>query len=98
MPEDSSNSESEPQQDIEHVPEPEREPESTAAEPVPKTPVCNSFCCTGSEIFQPTDSDVLKKTERMYGLGKMRAQGLYYRRCIRATHGSTFVARILSSV
>lgn len=32
-------------------------------------PVCNSFCCTSSEVYQPLDSDVLKKTERVYGTG-----------------------------
>ena len=32
-------------------------------------PVCNSFCCTSSDIYQPTDVGVMKKTERKYGSG-----------------------------
>ena len=35
-------------------------------------PVCNSFCCTSSEVYQPSCSDVLKKTERVYGTGNNR--------------------------
>ena len=30
---------------------------------------CSCFCCTTSDIYQPKDSDVLKKTERTYGSG-----------------------------
>ena len=35
-------------------------------------PVCNSFCCTSSEVYQPSCSNVLKKTERVYGTGNNR--------------------------
>ena len=35
---------------------------------VPKSYVCNSFCFTSSEIYQPTDVNVLKKTERIYSM------------------------------
>ena len=52
-------------------------------------PVCNSFCCTSSDIYQPTDIGVLKKTEHKYGSGSNVRT-----RCLlsSAIHGSTFVA------
>ena len=42
---------------------------SEKTESFPKSSVCNLFCYTSSEIYQPTDVNVLKKTERIYGSG-----------------------------
>lgn len=41
-------------------------------EPLSTKPVCNSFCCTSTQIYQSTDADVFRKTERIYGSGSSR--------------------------
>ena len=47
----------------------QNEPDELENEPLslPTKPSCKSFCCANSEIYQPTDVHVLKKTERIYG-------------------------------
>ena len=40
-------------------------------------PVCNSFCCTSSDIYQPTNIGLLKKTERTMVLAAMYVQAVY---------------------
>lgn len=62
-------------------------------EPLLVEPICNSFCCTSSEIYQPTNVDVLKKKMSVFMVqAAVPVQGVYYLPGISAIHGSTFVA------
>lgn len=47
--------------------------------------ICNSSCCSGAEISQPTDSSLLKKSGKIFGNGKNARK-----RCFNAIWYKTF--------